>query len=172
MANTSAKKIAIKNKKTLENLQRGFLIVNAVYVLVRVIFFWSSFSTRHWIGYLSTLGLSLFLYRQLYQMGNPTYASDGQLVRSGEDLSAEGLTAYIFDIIYITWFVHLASILSDKFWYTYLAIPCYAVYKAWGYLSPFLFGRSGADQGQGEPAQSKRQQKLQKRQEMGHVKYR
>ncbi|XP_044498057.1 transmembrane protein 208 homolog [Mangifera indica] len=42
------------------------------------------------------------------------------------------------DIIYITSFVQIMSILSDKFWYTYLVIPAYGAYQSFGIIRGFL----------------------------------
>jgi hypothetical protein len=33
--------------------------------------------------------------------------------------------SYMFDIIYITWFVHITTaVISGKFWYTYIVVSC------------------------------------------------
>lgn len=174
MANTSAKRIAAENKKTLANLQKGFLAVNIFYFLWRVVFYWSTFGFSHFLLYASTAGVTLYLYNVLYTIGNPSYAADGSLLKSGDDINGEGVVAYFFDIIYVTWFVHVSTALfSDRFWWVMMVIPAYAIYKGWGFVSPFLFG-GGAAAGEAESdaaggGESKRQQKMQKRQESGQV---
>jgi hypothetical protein len=40
------------------------------------------------------------------------------------DLDAKGLIEYQFDIIYITAFVQLTSIISDWFWAIYAVVCC------------------------------------------------
>ena len=45
------------------------------------------------ILYITTMGLSVLLYRVLISSGSPVYASDGSLIQSGDDLNSEGLTA-------------------------------------------------------------------------------
>ncbi len=44
------------------------------------------------------------------------------MAAQGNDLQQSGLTQYMFDIIYVTWFVQLASLLWSKFWYLYLIV--------------------------------------------------
>ncbi|KAI8060374.1 uncharacterized protein B0P05DRAFT_557862 [Gilbertella persicaria] len=172
MANASSKKVATKNKQTLVNLQKGIMAINAVYVLWRIIYHWSTFTFGQCLLYVTTAGISMLLYRVLLSSGTPEYSADGTLIRSGDDLAAEGLTAYMFDIIYITWFVHLTTaFISNKFWYTYIVIPGYAAYKlvpiAMGYLS-----QKKPSEQESNTGKSKRQMKLEKRASKGqHVKY-
>ena len=71
------------------------------------------------------------------------------MAKKGSDLAAAGLTAcvlrplatnqdaddpscrYMFDVLYVTWFVHVATALvSPKFWWLYLAVS-----RAWSILS-------------------------------------
>ncbi|KAK9679444.1 hypothetical protein K7432_016264 [Basidiobolus ranarum] len=172
MANSSAKKIAIENAKTLENLRIWFMGVNAFYILIRGIFYFSSFGLYHFLGYAITGGISLFLYLQLKSMGTPRYSFNGQLESSGDDLSAEGLTAYFFDIIYVTWFVHVGSVFTDYFWFVYLVIPVYASIKLWtSVIKPYMGSKGAVEE---EPVLDdkarKRQEKKQKKE--GRVKYR
>ncbi|KOS13334.1 hypothetical protein Malapachy_0256 [Malassezia pachydermatis] len=101
--------------------------------------------------------------------------------RRGEDLSQAGLTAYMFDVIYITWFVHITTaLLSRYFWWTFALIPMYALYLFYAkILEPFVLrGRrmnrtavaapsKQATDSTTEPGLSKRQAKLQARQKRG-----
>ncbi|KAI8344542.1 hypothetical protein BC941DRAFT_408895 [Chlamydoabsidia padenii] len=172
MANASSKKIAASNTKTLTNLQLGLLSVNAVYLLWRIIYHWSSLTKTEGFFYILTTGLTLLFYSILKSSGTPSYTADGTLRSSGDDLNAEGLTAYMFDIIYITWFVDITTaFISSKFWYTYLVIPGYALYKGLPFIMSFL-GRGGNNSESDnvdQSGKSKRQQKMEKR--GGKVKY-
>ncbi|ORY01165.1 DUF788-domain-containing protein [Basidiobolus meristosporus CBS 931.73] len=171
MANSSAKKIATENVKTLDNLRIGVLGVNAFYFLFRIVFYYSSFGFYHFLGYAITGGISVFLYLQLKAMGTPRYSPSGQLESSGEDLSAEGLTAYFFDIIYVTWFVHIGSVFTDYFWFFYLLIPGYAVIKLWSsVIKPYLGSQSAGEEPEMDEKTRKRLEKKQKKE--GRVKYR
>ncbi|KAJ1930338.1 hypothetical protein IWQ60_000359 [Tieghemiomyces parasiticus] len=76
-------------------------------------------------------------------MGQPTYGPAGEVLAAGEDLSTSGLTSFMFDILYVTWFVHLGSLVSRYFWYFYLVIPGYCGVKIWGYLWPVVAGFLG-----------------------------
>ncbi|KAI8090446.1 hypothetical protein BDF21DRAFT_395910 [Thamnidium elegans] len=173
MANASSKKIAAANKQTLANLQKGFLIVNAVYFLWRIVYHWNSFTFSQLFLYTTTGGLTFMFYRLLTSSGTPTFGADGSLISCGEDLNSEGLTAYMFDIIYVTWFVHIATaFISNKFWLVYLVIPAYAAYKLVPMaMSYFGKGGSNASEETKPEGQSKRQAKLEKRQNKGQVKY-
>ncbi|KAI9366301.1 hypothetical protein BD770DRAFT_405604 [Pilaira anomala] len=123
MANASSKKIAAANKQTLANLQKGFLSVNTIYFLWRIVYHWSSFTFSQFFLYVTTGGLTFLFYRLLNSSGTPTFGADNTLISSGEDLNAEGLTAYMFDIIYVTWFVHITTaFISNKFWLAYLVV--------------------------------------------------
>ncbi|ORX56435.1 hypothetical protein DM01DRAFT_265855 [Hesseltinella vesiculosa] len=137
-----------------------------LYILWRVIYHWSTFSKGIAFLYISTTTISVLLWNLLRSSSTPTYAADGSLRSSGEDLNAEGLTAYCFDVIYITWFVAITTaIVSEKFWYTYLLIPGYALFK----LVPLAMSYLGAMKGAGpemedtSAGKSKRQQKMEKR---------
>ncbi|KAI8337854.1 hypothetical protein BD560DRAFT_412993 [Blakeslea trispora] len=174
MANASSKKIASQNKQTLANLQKGFLTVNVVYFLWRIVYHWSSFSLGQCVLYITTMGLSVLLYRVLISSGSPVYASDGSLIQSGDDLNSEGLTAYMFDIIYVTWFVHITTaFISNKFWYAYLVIPSYAAYKLVPMIMSYLGkGQTSVDETDSNNGKSKRQIKMEKRANKGgQVKY-
>ncbi|KDN53062.1 DUF788-domain-containing protein [Tilletiaria anomala UBC 951] len=181
MARAAAKRVSSQNASTLATLLYGFLISSTMHVLFRFVLYRSTASTRHVVYFVLTEALAVALWLQLQNMA-----------KSGDDLAQGGLTAYMFDIIYVTWAVHvLSAAISSKFWWLYMAIPAYAIFilyrKA---LVPFVLGgrdplarifsalRGGSGKsskdsgakGQEEDAtqgMSKRQQKLQKRQEKG-----
>ncbi|KND02816.1 uncharacterized protein SPPG_01898 [Spizellomyces punctatus DAOM BR117] len=130
MAKGSAKKIHEKNTQTLSNLLKTHAGVTAFYILWRVFFLWSSLSKWHIIGWALANGLFVWLYRSLGASATPSFGPNGVIEDAGADLSAEGLVAYMFDIIYIGWFVLVATaVISDKFWWTYLVVPGFAAYK-------------------------------------------
>jgi len=151
-------------------------VINGFYVLWRGLLFWKTFTFSTLLAYAATSGLTFYLYKVLKAAGTPQYNSDGSILSGGDDLNAEGLTAYMFDIIYITWFVHITTaVISSKFWYTYIVIPVYAVFKLWPFVAPYLKS-SGSNEEEKEsagPAKSKRQAKLEERAKKGqNVKYR
>ncbi|KAL0074590.1 hypothetical protein J3Q64DRAFT_1841959 [Phycomyces blakesleeanus] len=171
-ANASSKKIAAANKRTISNLRKGFIAVNVTYFLWRIVYHWQTFTTVQMVLYVLSLGVSLFFYSVLEGSAESRYDASGALVASGDDLNAEGLTAYMFDIIYITWATHLlTAFISNKGWYLYLVIPAYAAYK----IFPMAMSYFGSKEPQTEKAEtdgkSKRQAKMEKRQNKGQVKY-
>ncbi|KAF9662703.1 hypothetical protein SADUNF_Sadunf18G0081800 [Salix dunnii] len=121
MANQGAKKRKEENARHMANLRRLIIVCNVIYVLVRLVVFHSSFTWKHWIGLILTSVAYFIPYRQLAAMASPTYAEDGDLLDGGFDMSTGGICGYLHDVIYITSFVQLMSIISGKFWYTYLA---------------------------------------------------
>uniref|UniRef100_A0A7C9CGX5 Transmembrane protein 208 n=1 Tax=Opuntia streptacantha TaxID=393608 RepID=A0A7C9CGX5_OPUST len=138
MANQGAKKRKEENARHMSNLLRVIIGCNVVYILMRMIIFHSSISWKHWVGLVVT-SLAYFIpYQQLANMAKPTYSDDGELIDGGFDMSTGGVCGYLHDIIYITCFVQIASIISGKFWYTYLVIPAFAAYKASGFIKGFL----------------------------------
>ncbi|KAI9227449.1 MAG: hypothetical protein DHS80DRAFT_31774 [Piptocephalis tieghemiana] len=115
-ANNSAKRQAQANAYALRNLQIGLLVVNLIYILIRIGLYRPTYGFWHLLLYCFTAGITALLYRILASPGN--------------DLYGPGLTSYMFDVIYVTWFVHLGvALISDHFWWIYLVIPSYALYK-------------------------------------------
>ncbi|GBB85164.1 hypothetical protein RclHR1_11710006 [Rhizophagus clarus] len=170
MAKQSDKKIAQENLRYLRNLKQSFLIVNAIYILYQVLYNFNTFTFWLATGYLVTIGITLFLWKQLVTYGSPKFSSDGSVIWPGEDLNSEGLIAYMFDIIYITWFVHITSMFFVWTWYILLVIPSFAIYKIWTFfIKPNFF--SGDSAAGSDFQKSKRQKKLEKRQQEGKIKY-
>ncbi|MBA0583665.1 hypothetical protein Gorai_014513 [Gossypium raimondii] len=143
MANQGAKKRKEENTRHMANLRHLIIACNVVYVLVRMLIFHSSFTWKHWVGLLLTSVAYFIPYQQLSQMAKPAYSDDGELLDGGFDMSTGGICgsefcflhalnisdlelltscSYLHDVIYITSFVQLMSIISDKFWYTYLVV--------------------------------------------------
>ncbi|KAJ7979562.1 Transmembrane protein [Quillaja saponaria] len=154
MANQGAKKRKEENARHMTRLRQIIIACNVIYVLVRVLIFNSSFTWKHWVGLIVTSLAYVIPYQQLAAMANPTYTDDGELLDGGFDMSTGGvcgmqisevfvqgwrcLLSYLHDVIYITSFVQVMSIISGKFWYTYLVIPAFGAYKSFGFIKGFL----------------------------------
>ncbi|KAL9228362.1 hypothetical protein vseg_003951 [Gypsophila vaccaria] len=138
MANQGAKKRKEENARHISNLLRVIIACNVVYILVRMIIYRSSFTWKHWIGLIMTSLAYTIPYKQLASMAKPAYTDSGELMDGGFDMSTGGVCGYLHDLIYITCFVQIASLISEKFWYTYLVIPGFAAYKASGFIKGFL----------------------------------
>ncbi|KZW03947.1 DUF788-domain-containing protein [Exidia glandulosa HHB12029] len=173
MANASAKKTAAQNEASLRQLRTRTLAVYALAVALR--FLLKRTTKGGLILAASTALPSLAIYRFLVSIGTPRRDARGELISPGDDLEAGGLTEYAWDVVYVTWICQLGSAaLGEWFWYLYLVIPVYAVYKLWGFAGPML-GFGGGSRGpalpeeEAAPAQatSKRQDKLKKRADRG-----
>ncbi|KAI5066935.1 hypothetical protein GOP47_0017463 [Adiantum capillus-veneris] len=98
------------------------------------------------------------MYDQLAKMAKASYDESGELIDGGFDMSGGGLASYLHDVLYITMFVQLSSILSDKFWFVYLVIPAFAFYKLWQLvLYPYIFQSSSEDDTEDAKARKKRE---------------
>ncbi|KAB2600317.1 transmembrane protein 208-like [Pyrus ussuriensis x Pyrus communis] len=87
-----------------------------------MLIFYSSFTWKNWVALLLTSLAYYFPYQQLAQMANPSCGDDGELLDGGFDMTTGGVCGYLHDVIYITGFVQVMSIISGKFWYTYLLV--------------------------------------------------
>ncbi|GAA5996779.1 Snd2p [Rhodotorula paludigena] len=170
MAGASSKRIAQANAATLKQLNLGFAISGAIYLLHLAVFS-SGRSYRRLFLFAATEAIAIGLWNMMKSMA-----------ARGEELNgSKGLVSYMFDVIYITWGVHVAAaLLTTKAWYIYWVIPLYALYRLVTVFLPTLrslagsAGASTAGAGAGgaggaganEPL-SKRQEKLRKRMERG-----
>ncbi|KZT12927.1 DUF788-domain-containing protein [Laetiporus sulphureus 93-53] len=175
MANASAKRTAQQNAETIKNMERGMLAAGVFSVLLRLLFRKGALSPSGislWLLVLSNIP-SIFLSRYLKRIGSPRRdPTTGTLISSGEDLGHPGIIEWAFDVIYITWACQIGSgAFGEWFWWLYLVIPLYAVYKLWtAVVSPLLLGRSAptaADDNAPKEPSSKRQEKFRKRAERG-----
>ncbi|KDP38744.1 hypothetical protein JCGZ_04097 [Jatropha curcas] len=161
MANQGAKKRREENARHMAKLRHLIIACNVIYVLVRMLIFHASFTWKHWVGLVLT-SLAYFLpYQQLAAMAKPAYGDDGDLLDGGFDMSTGGICGYLHDVIYITSFVQITSIISGKFWYTYLLIPAFGAYKSFGFIRGFLSQGSEGDM-EDEKTRKKRE-KLEKK---------
>jgi len=140
MANQAAKKQKQKNDKTIRNTQIGYAISFGLYILLRIIYQWDSFSIWFMMGF-SLIGFtSWFCYTSILAMAKCSFDSNGELTYGGSDLAMSGLCEYYFDITYINWFVLIGTLYSNWFWFAWLLIPSFAFYKLWDLvLKPFIF---------------------------------
>ncbi|KAI3446696.1 hypothetical protein Pfo_003361 [Paulownia fortunei] len=138
MANQGAKKRKEENARHMKTLLRIIIASNVIYLVIRIGVFYSSFTWKHWAGLILTSVAYVIPYQQLAAMAKPTYTEDGDLLDGGFDMSTGGICGYLHDVIYITCFVQLSSIISEKFWYIYLVIPGFAAYQLFGLVKGFL----------------------------------
>lgn len=170
MARGAQKRVSHTNAQAVKTLTYGFVVANTVFVCATWLWpppapYWT------WTLYAVTELVAALVAWQLVSMA-----------RSGDDLAQRGLTAYMFDFVYITWFVHVgASLVWRRLWWTYAVIPlyvCYLFYKhvLVKYVFPRWTGTAAptSTQAPGAPpaadgGMSKRQAKMQARQAKGRA---
>eukprot|EP00897_Mesotaenium_endlicherianum_P007622 jgi/Mesen1/6889/ME000353S05908 len=158
MANAGAKKRKEENERRLKSLLRVVLIANGLYLVLRLGVFYSSFKWQHWLGLLITSAAYSFCYGQISTMAKPFYDESGELIDGGFDIGLGGLCGYYHDIIFLTAFIQVVSILSDKAWYLYLLVPGFAFYKLWVLvLYPYFFAPRPQEEEEDEKSRKKRE---------------
>ncbi|ESK97459.1 duf788 domain-containing protein [Moniliophthora roreri MCA 2997] len=174
MANASAKRIASKNEAAVKNLKLGMILPTIISIVLRLLFRRDSLppSKISLALYIITFLPAFFLSNYLIKIGSTRRdPTTGTLISYGEDLNQAGVTEWCFDILYITWTCQVGSgAFGDSFWWLYMVIPLYAVFKLWtSLIAPYFFSRSPVVQDDNNVAEptSKRQEKLRKRNERG-----
>ncbi|KAG8531399.1 uncharacterized protein KY384_003028 [Bacidia gigantensis] len=165
MAQKATKVLAARNGNSLNRTHLISLVIHAFYLLLRLLFFYKSFTLRSLLLYVSFAGPSFVIEFWLERIGRPVYTSDGGVQKAGEDLEQKGLTEYLWDVLYWTWAcVALATIFGDRSWWAYTAVPLYSAYLAWKTYSGMKGGLGmGSGEENGQPSESKRQKKMEKR---------
>jgi len=144
MAQKSKKDRAKNNTATLNNLHIGTLSLNAVFILFNVLI-----KRRSIVAYLTLSTPGLIAEYILETSGRPKYDPATKALKSaGEDLAAQGLTEYMFDVIWITWASLVAVMLFGNWgWLVWSVVPVYGGYKGYG-LMGMAKGMMGGQQGQ------------------------
>ncbi|KAF7559977.1 hypothetical protein G7046_g4179 [Stylonectria norvegica] len=131
MAQKAKKDLAKHNTASLNSLHLGSLIVNLLFLLAH--FFFRSRSLWLYIP----LSVPAFICEYVLEVsGRPKYdATTKALKRSGEDLAAQGLTEYMFDVVWVTWASAILVILfGNGGWFLWLTLPAYGAYLGSGLL--------------------------------------
>ncbi|KAF8450307.1 hypothetical protein L210DRAFT_843343 [Boletus edulis BED1] len=175
MAHGAAKRIAGQNEQAIRVLHLGMFLPTVLSILLRLLFRRGSLppSKGSLAIYVVTYLPALFLSRYLESIGtsrrDPT---TGAIVSSGQDLNQPGVMEWCFDILYVTWVCQIGSgAFGEWFWYFYLLIPSYAVFKVWsnfiGPMTGWSSDKSTEESASEKSTLSKRQEKLRKRSEKG-----
>lgn len=145
MAQKAKKDRAKANVATLNNLHIGTLTINGVFILFNLIF-----KRRSLVAYL-ILSIPAFVAEYILETtGRPKFDATTKALRTaGEDLAAPGLTEYMFDIIWVTWFCLVSVILFGNWgWLVWAVVPVYGGYKGYGLLGMARGMMGGAQKGQ------------------------
>lgn len=168
----ATKTLAAKNARTLNRTHLTTLGVHALYWLAFSLF---SSRSRSLYAYILLSLPSWAIELWLERIGRPTYVPEtGEVRRAGEDLEAQGLTEWMWDVLYWTWgCVGFAGVFGDWMWWAWVIVPAYSGWCAWGVWTGArgMMGGGGAGQGvdggdgsaAGRGGQSKRQAKMEKR---------
>ncbi|KAI0110456.1 DUF788 domain-containing protein [Nemania sp. FL0031] len=150
MAQKARKDRAKANTTALRNLHIGTLIVNVIFILFNLLF-----KGRSLLLYI-LLSIPAFVCEFILEStGRPKYDSlTNSLKTAGEDLSAPGLTEYMFDVIWVTWIsVVLVTFFGNWCWLLWSVVPAYGAYKGFG-----LLGAARGMAGMQQQAQAQQQQ--------------
>ena len=157
----------MRNTAILKRLHLISLLVNSFFVLLRFLLFRSSCTRSTYLLYLCLSAPAFIIEFWFEKLGRPSYAPNGELKRSGDDLEAKGLTDYLFDVLYWTWGTSvMAAIFGDRGWWLWAVIPIYSVWAAYttfGSMRQGIAGMAGQDDGGTSGAVSNRQKKIEKR---------
>ncbi|KAM3161267.1 SRP-independent targeting protein 2 [Lachancea thermotolerans] len=172
MAGKASKKQAHTNAAVLKRL---YTVAGAVLALAAVRLLLSGGSWFKLIAFHAPAAACVYM---LEKGGRPKFDADGRVVREGMDLNQEGLTEWMFDIVYLSLFADVGHAVfnTSKFWYVMLLVPVYLGYKIKGVAGPMLGGmRNAQAPSAGAPAsasaKSKRQTKRDKNADKIRYKY-
>lgn len=131
MAQKAKKDRAKANTSTLNRLHIGTLSLNALFILFNLLI-----KRRSLLTYALISIPSLIAEYILETTGRPKFDPSTKALRSsGEDLAAPGLTEYLFDIIWVTWFCLLSVLVFGNWgWIFWGVVPVYGAYKGYGLL--------------------------------------
>ncbi|CAD7974763.1 unnamed protein product [Amoebophrya sp. A25] len=138
MAGQADKKRAKNAATSIVYYQGGLAVCNAIYLLAQL---W--FAPSGVIGYFITDFGFYALLEVLFFSGVSyfTYNQIDQGLQLGMDISVPQ------DIFFVNLFVQVAaSTISTYFWYIYLVVPGYAIYKLYGLLRQWCCARREGDE--------------------------
>jgi hypothetical protein len=168
MNKTSKGKLGTRGMKTIleENAQTmkiffyAFAGSNVIYLILRFLFFWESFSGKFIALYSLTLLVQTISYFYMNSMSTPIYADDNKtIIDPGSDLNMIGhISEYLKDAILFPIIVYAFSLYTNYAWLLLLVVPIYAFVKLWkSVIGPWIFAPAPED-GQ-EPDQKKVKEK-------------
>eukprot|EP01083_Nonionella_stella_P206890 752105_1 len=142
MAKSSEK----KSKAEAERMLRMYTIISVtitvLHLLLRVLWNWDTFGVFSFIGMFTFWIVEYFSVRMVVEG-----------TRQGV------IPEYWQDLLFVNWFVHFTTVISDYFWIFYSAIPIYGLYKLWG-MYRYAVPNTADDQARTTKRELKRQRKL------------
>ncbi|KAK3191753.1 hypothetical protein K4F52_002177 [Lecanicillium sp. MT-2017a] len=131
MAQKAKKDRAKANAAALNNLHMGSLAVNVLFLAFHFLL-----RRRSLLAYGLLSAPSFICEYVLESSGRPKYEADNKTLKSaGEDLAAQGLTEYMFDVIWVTWASAVVAMLFGNWgWLLWAVLPAYGLYMGSGLL--------------------------------------
>lgn len=119
MAKGASKKISSNNASSLRLLLYGFVITNALQLLLLFTPLLSSLRYRRSSTW--TWDLVRYVLTEAVAAGIALVMRD--MASKGEDLDAQGLTALMWDVVFVTWFIHAGTALIwRRLWWIYAVV--------------------------------------------------
>ena len=167
----AAKQLAARNITKLNQAHLITLGNNVFFLLMRLLVYRSKYTRSTLLLWVLLSFPAWVVEFWLEKIGRPTYAENGELKKSGEDLEAKGLTDFMWDLMYWTWAcITAAALVGDKAWWMYAVVPAYSTWIAATTVMGMRKGMAGMagqrddiSQGADAGGDSKRQKKLEKR---------
>eukprot|EP00199_Chlamydomonas_sp_CCMP681_P003675 CAMPEP_0119107114 /NCGR_PEP_ID=MMETSP1180-20130426/7958_1 /TAXON_ID=3052 ORGANISM="Chlamydomonas cf sp, Strain CCMP681" /NCGR_SAMPLE_ID=MMETSP1180 /ASSEMBLY_ACC=CAM_ASM_000741 /LENGTH=178 /DNA_ID=CAMNT_0007092553 /DNA_START=15 /DNA_END=551 /DNA_ORIENTATION=+ len=154
MAGHGAKKRLEENSKRLGQL-RMLLLLGIVAQAAGLSFnAWKTGSVS-WgsvAALLATTAVGWACYLTIGAYAKPSHDDQGGLIDGGGDMGKGTVNGHCHDVLYITVFVQVLSPLSRWFWYFYLLVPGFALYKLCKHIIiPYIKSSWAGGQATGEP---------------------
>ena len=80
-----------------------------------MLFFYSTFTWKHWVGLLVTSAAYWISYQQLANMAKPAYSDDGELLDGGFDMATDGICGYTFYLCCMNIVLHELILFYEKY---------------------------------------------------------
>lgn len=156
MAQKAKKDLAKANTTALNNLHIASLAINLTFLLSHFLF-----RPRSLLTYFLVSSPAFICQYVLESSGRPKYdAASKTLKNPGEDMAAQGLTEYMFDVIWVTWASVILVVLFGSWgWWLWAAVPAYGLYLGSGLLGMGRKTLAGMQGQGGEVPQGNRRQR-------------
>ena len=144
------KQIKEENKQTLQHYFYIMTASTVIMILIQFVYFYAVVQYKNYFFLLFSLMAHVLSMMAMKSMSN-----------SGLDLNMEaGIGENLKDIVILTSVCQVLGCASSYFWFLWLAIPCFAIYKLWvGVLAPWFFAPPPPEM---TDKQKKKQEKKQK----------
>ena len=140
-ATRGLKQILEENTETIKFYFNLLAISNGVFLAIRYLLFWESFTTKYIVLFGFTSILSWLAFYFMKSMTTPEFNENGTIIGPGSDLNMQGhISEYLKDVIIFSAIVQSLSLISDYFWLLLIVAPCYVFYLLWkNFLGPWFF---------------------------------